>query len=73
MFFWFNLFFGVCHNPESCYINYCYINHLNHLLYVTHRRRAIISRGLYNFYPILENHFFVFEEFFSENSALGYG
>ena len=28
---------------------------------------AIISRSLFTFYPILEEHFFVFKEFFSEN------
>ena len=28
---------------------------------------AIISRGLYIFYPIFENHFFVFKEFLLEN------
>ena len=35
--------------------------------------RAIISRGLYIFYPIFKDHFFVFEEVFSENSVLIYG
>jgi hypothetical protein len=34
---------------------------------------AIISRGLYIFYPISKDHFFVFKEFFSENSVLMYG
>ena len=39
-----------------------------------HRTRAIISRGLYIFYPILENHFFVFNEvFFSEKYVFIYG
>ena len=33
---------------------------------------AIITRGLYNFYPIFEVHFFVFKEVFSENSVLVY-
>ena len=32
--------------------------------------RAIISRGLYIFYPIFRNDFFVFKEAFSENSFL---
>ena len=35
--------------------------------------RAIISHGLYIFYPISKDHFFVFKEVFSENSALMYG
>ena len=35
--------------------------------------RAIISRGLYIFYPIYKDHFFVFMEVFSENSVLMYG
>jgi hypothetical protein len=35
--------------------------------------RAIISRGLYIFYPIFKDHFFVFKEVFSENSDLMYG
>ena len=34
---------------------------------------AIITRGLNMFYPILKDHFFVFKEFFSENSVLMYG
>ena len=33
---------------------------------------AIINCGLYIFYPIFEDHFFVFEEVFSENSVLMY-
>ena len=37
------------------------------------RTRAIISRGLYSFYPISKDHFFVFKEAFSENSVLMYG
>ena len=32
--------------------------------------RAIISRGLYIFYPISKDHFFVVKEVFSENSVL---
>ena len=39
----------------------------------TYRMRAIISRGLYIFYPIFKDHFFVFKEVFSENSVLMYG
>ena len=42
--------------------------------------RAIISSGLYIFYPISKDHFFVFnllslvfKEVFSENSVLMYG
>ena len=31
------------------------------------------KRGLYIFYPLLEDHSFVFKEVFSENSALMYG
>ena len=37
------------------------------------RTRAIISRGLYIFYPISKDHFFVFKEVFSENSVPMYG
>ena len=35
--------------------------------------RAIITRGLYIYYPIFQVHFFVFKEVFSENSVLLYG
>ena len=35
--------------------------------------RAIISRGLYIFYPISKDHFFVFKEVFSEIFVLMYG
>ena len=38
-----------------------------------YRTRAIITRGLYIFYPLFEDHFFVFKEGFSENSVLMYG
>ena len=38
-----------------------------------YRTRAIITRGLYTFYPIFEDHFFVFKEVFSENSDLNNG
>ena len=38
-----------------------------------YRTRAIMSRGLYIFYPIFKDHFFVFKEVFSENSVLMYG
>ena len=38
-----------------------------------YRTRAIISRGLYIFYPIFNDHFFVFKEVFSENYVLMYG
>ena len=36
-----------------------------------YRVRAIISHGLYTFYPILED--LVFKEVFSENSVFMYG
>ena len=35
--------------------------------------RAVITSGLFIFYPIFEDHFFVFKEVFSENSVLMYG
>ena len=38
-------------------------------MYHTH---TIITRGLYIFYPIFEDNFFVFKEVFSENSVLMY-
>ena len=38
-----------------------------------YRTRAIISRGLYIFYPISKDHFFDFKEVFSENSVPMYG
>ena len=41
--------------------------------FTKYRTRAIISRGLYIFYPISKDHFFVFKEVFSENSVLMYG
>ena len=41
--------------------------------FMYYRMRAIISRGLYIFYPIFNDHFFVFKEVFSENSVLMYG
>ena len=31
--------------------------------YFRYRTRAIITRGLYTFYPLLEDHFFVFTVF----------
>ena len=37
-----------------------------------YRMRAIITCGLYIFYPIFEVHYFVFKEVFSENSVLMY-
>ena len=40
---------------------------------IDYRTRAIISRGLYIFYPIFKDIFFVFKEVFSENSVLMYG
>ena len=41
--------------------------------FYVYRTRAIINRGLYIFYPISKDHFFVFEEVFSENSVIMYG
>ena len=41
--------------------------------YNIYRTRAVITRGLYIYYPILEDHFFVFKEVLSENSVLMYG
>ena len=38
-----------------------------------YRMRTIITRDLYIFYPIFEDHFFVFKEVSSENSVLKYG
>ena len=43
------------------------------LVILVYRTRAIISRGLYVFYPISKDHFFVFKEVFSENFVLMYG
>ena len=40
---------------------------------INYRTRAIISRGLYIFYPIFKDRFFVFKEVFSENFVLVYG
>ena len=38
-----------------------------------YRTRAIISRGLYTFYPLFEDNFFIFKDVFLENSILMYG
>ena len=38
-----------------------------------YRTRAIITRGLYIFYPLFESQKRFFKEFFSENSVLTYG
>ena len=35
--------------------------------------RAIITRGLDIYYTIFEDHFFVFKQFFLENSVIMYG
>ena len=35
--------------------------------------QAIITRGLYTFHTLFEDHFFVFKEFFLKNSVLMYG
>ena len=40
---------------------------------IAYRTRAVITRGLYTFYPLFEDHFFVFKEFFLENSIFMYG
>ena len=44
-----------------------------HFSKATYRTRAIITRGLNIFYPLFEDHFFVFKEIFSENFVLVYG
>ena len=47
---------------------------LDYILYIpNYRVSVIISRGLYTFYPIFKDQFFVFKEVLSENSALIYG
>ena len=38
-----------------------------------YRTRAIISRGLYIFFPVFKDHFFVFKEVISENYVFMYG
>ena len=38
---------------------------ISYMYYSMYRTRAIITRGLYFFYPIFEDHFFVFKELFS--------
>ena len=40
---------------------------------ISYRTRAIITRGLYTFYPIFEGQKRVFKELFSQNSDLMYG
>ena len=55
---------------QKCQIpleNFDMVSNLN-----IYRTRAIISRGLYIFYPISKDHFFVFKEFFLENSVFMY-
>ena len=37
---------------------------------IMYRARANISRGLYTIYPILEDHFFAFKEFFQKIMSL---
>ena len=44
--------------------------HANNVKYCT---RAIITRGLYTFYPLFEGQKRFFKEVFSENSAFMYG
>ena len=50
-------------------------NTKNHSQYSKRKYRtsAITSRGLYIFYPISKDNFFVFKEVFSENYVLMYG
>jgi hypothetical protein len=50
-----------------------YINDDKSLFFPYYRTRAIISRGLYIFYPNSKDHFFVFKEVFSENSVFIFG
>ena len=61
----------------DCLPGHCTVLHFHQLLFgpyqAMYRTRAIISRGLYIFYPIFKDHFFVLKEVFSENSALMYG
>ena len=45
----------------------------NKLSIINYHTRAIIRRGLYIFYLISKDHFFVFKEVFSENSVIMYG
>ena len=45
----------------------------NTIIISLNRTRAIIKRGLYIFYPIFKDHFFVSKEVFSEISVLMYG
>ena len=54
-------------NPVQLFAFMSFHNNFN---YCT---RAIISRGLYTFYPLFENHFFVYKEVFRENFGLMYG
>ena len=53
------------------------VRHLYHrwpdVLFHNYRTRAIISRGLYNFFCISKDNFLVFKEVFSENSVPMYG
>ena len=42
-------------------------------LILIYRTVAITTRSFYCFYPIFKDHFFVFNEIFSENSLLVYG
>ena len=46
---------------------------VNRKCIIHYRMRAIITRGLYIFYPIFKVYFFVFKEVFSENSVRMYG
>ena len=44
----------------------------NNKLILKYRMRSIWTRGLYIYYPIFEDHFFVFKEVLSKNSVLIY-
>ena len=56
-----------------CYLYSLFIEQMKAKNNITYRTRAIISRGLYIFYPIFKDQFFVFKEVFSEIFVLMYG
>ena len=58
-------------NPPDIYLTKKPCSSLG-LNFVEYQTRAIIARGLHIFYSIFDDHFFVFKEFFSENSVLMY-
>ena len=61
--------YPVLTNKDSRKCNEVKVKHCKNNYYT----RAIITSGLYIFYSIFEDHFFVFKEVFSENSVLMYG